>query len=107
MLQRIQEEEVGEFNRRREERNALANQREKRGDLVIRCRASNATISGGPIIEGAQACQEIVVRQLPNPLAVDPFESGAIEDGPRLLHMFQRESPLNLFHAEDLVLTPR
>ena len=43
------------------------------------------------------------MRQLANPLTVDPLQPRAIKDGASLLHMVKVEARLDLFNAEDLV----
>ena len=46
------------------------------------------------------------MRQLANPLAVNPLQPRAIKDGASLLHMVKVEARLDLLNAEDLVFAP-
>ena len=94
MLKGGGEEEVGECDRRREERNAITDQRDQRDNLGIGGRALQRAVCCSTLVEGAESYKQLLVAQPSNPLAVQPLQSRAIKYRAGLLYMFKVEALL-------------
>ena len=64
-------------------------------------------VGGVALQERPQPVDELVRREAPDPLAVEPLESLAVEDGPALVDRLELEPGAQLVEPEDLLLGAR
>src|SRR4029077_4588128 len=89
---------------RAEDREPLLDEWHERPDLVVGRDAADPAGGGGALQERAQPVDELVHREAPDPLAVEPLESLAVEDGPALVDRLELEPGAQLVEPEDLLL---